>query len=74
MEEYNKALREKLLNPQRMITDAYEHLRYLTPLSSSQVLTILESRKDTMKPEEYEKIIGFFIGIKDKISIGYITS
>jgi len=71
MEEYNKALREKLLNPRRMIRDAYEHLRYQTPLSSSQVLTILESRKDTMEPEEYEKLFGLFSGVKDKIDQVY---
>jgi len=70
MEEYKKALREMSLNPQR-IRGAYEFLRYQTPLSSSQILSILESRKEMMEPEEYEKIIGFFIGIKDKIDQVY---
>jgi hypothetical protein len=71
MEEYKKAFREMSLNPRRMKTDAYEYLRYQTPLSSSQILSILESRKEMMKPEEYEKIIGFFIGVKDKIDQVY---
>jgi len=72
MEEYKKALREMLLNPRRTITDAYdEYLRYQTPLSGSQVLTILESRKDTMKPEEYEKLISFFSGLRNKIDQVY---
>lgn len=70
MEEYTKAFREMLLYPKR-ISDAYEHLRYQTPLSSSQVLTILESRKDTMEPEEYEKWISFFNGVRDKIDQVY---
>ncbi|MCS7091738.1 MAG: hypothetical protein NZM26_00075 [Patescibacteria group bacterium] len=51
MEEYKKALRERFLNPQRVITDAYEHFRYQTPLSSSEVLlSILESRRETVEP------------------------
>jgi len=71
MKEYEKALREMSLNPRRMGTDAYEYLRYQTPISSSQVLSILESKKGTMKPEEYEELIGFFNGIRNKIDEVY---
>lgn len=69
MEEYKKAFRDRemSLNPQRSRTDAYEYLRYQTPLSGSQVLSILESRKELMKPEEYEKLLSFFSGVRDKI-------
>jgi len=67
MEEYKKAFREMSLNPKGLRTDAYEHLRYQTPLSGSQVLSILESRKETMELEEYEKLLGFFGGARDKI-------
>jgi hypothetical protein len=70
MEKYKKALKEMLLNPQRR-RDDYELLRYQTPLSGSQILSILESRKEMMELEEYEKIIGFFSGIKDKIDQVY---
>jgi len=71
MEEYKKAYGEMLLNPRRMITDFDEHLRYQTPLSGSQVLIILESRRDTMEPEEYEELIGLFNGKRDKIDRVY---
>ena len=71
MEEYKKAFREMSLNPQRTRTDAYEYLRYQTPISGSEVLSILESRRETMEPEEYEKLIGFFSGVKDKIDQVY---
>lgn len=70
MEEYKKAFREMSLNPQR-IRRAYEYLRYQTPISGSEVLSILESRRGTMEPEEYEKLIGFFSGVKDKIDQVY---
>jgi hypothetical protein len=70
MKKYKKALKEMSLNPQRR-QDDYELLRYQTPLSSSQILSILESRKEMMELEEYEKIIGFFSGIKDKIDQVY---
>lgn len=70
MEEFKKAASEMLLNPQRIIT-AYEHLRYQTLISGSQVLSILESRKETMKPEEYEKLVVFFNGVRDKIDQVY---
>ena len=59
------------LSLQRTRTDAYEYMRYQTPLSSSQVLTILESRKETLEPEEYEKLLGFFSGVRDKIDQVY---
>lgn len=71
MEGYKKAFREMSLNPQRTRTDAYEYLRYQTPISGSEVLSILESRRETMEPEEYEKLIGFFSGVKDKIDQVY---
>lgn len=71
MEEYQKALREMLLNPQRIKTNAYEYSRYQTPISGDQVLTILESRKETMEPEEYEKLVGFFNGVRDQIDQVY---
>lgn len=71
MEEYKKAFREMLLNPRRIRTDAYEYLRHQTPLSGSEVISILESRKETMEPEEYEKLLGFFSSIKDKIDQVY---
>ena len=71
MEEYKKAFREMSLSLQRTRTDAYEYMRYQTPLSSSQVLTILESRKETLEPEEYEKLLGFFSGVRDKIDQVY---
>ena len=67
MKEFKEAFREKLLYPQALITDPYKYLRYQIPISYSQVLTILESRKKTMKPEKYEELIGFFNGVKDKI-------
>jgi hypothetical protein len=70
MKEYKKALREELLNPRRAEA-CDEYLRYQTPLSGYQVLTILESRKDTMEPEEYEKLISFFSGVRDKIDQVY---
>lgn len=71
MEEYKKACREMSLNPQRIRTDDYEYLRYQTPISGSEVLSILESRRGTMELEEYEKLIGFFSGVKDKIDQVY---
>jgi hypothetical protein len=71
IEEYKKALRGISLNPQRKETNAYEYLKYQTPLSSSQILSILESRKEMMKPEEYEKLISFFKGIRDKMMKKY---
>ncbi len=71
MEEYKKASREMSLNPQRTKTETHEYLRYQAPLSSSQILSILESRKEMMEPEEYEKLIGFFGGVKDKIDQAY---
>ena len=71
MEEYKKAFRKMLLNPQKRRADAYEHLRYQIPLSGSQVLTILESRKETMEHGEYEKLFRFFSGVKDKIDEVY---
>ncbi len=67
MEEYKKAFREMSLNPQRIRTDAYEHLRYQTPLSGSEVISVLESRKETIEPEEYEKLLVFFGNVRDKI-------
>lgn len=71
MEEFKKALREMSLNPRRPITDPYGYLRYQTPLSGFEVLSILESRKETMEPEEYEKLVVFFKGLKDKIDQVY---
>ncbi len=71
MEEYKKAFREMLLNPLRTRTDPYEYFRYQSPISSSEVLFILESRKETMESEEYEKLVGFFNAIRDKIDQVY---
>lgn len=71
MEEYKKAFREMSLNPQRTRTDAHEYLRYQTPISGSQVQTILESRRETMDPKEYEKLFSFFSGIREKIDQVY---
>ncbi len=71
MEEYKKAFREMSLNPQRTRTDAYEYLRYQTPISGSQVLSILESRRETMDPKEYEKLSSFFSGAREKIDQVY---
>jgi len=67
MEEYKKAFREMSLNPQRTRTDAYEHLRYQTPISGSQVLSILGSRRETMDPKEYDQLFAFFSGVREKI-------
>lgn len=67
MEGFKNALKESGLNPSRPRRDAYEYLKYQTPLSGSQVLSILESRKKTMDPEEYEKLLSFFSGIRNKI-------
>lgn len=71
MEEYKKAFREMSLNPQRTRTDAYKYLRYQTPISGSQVLSILESRRETMNPKEYEKLFSFFSGAREKIDKVY---
>ncbi|MCX7928764.1 MAG: hypothetical protein N2558_03730 [Patescibacteria group bacterium] len=71
MKEYKKVLRKSFLNSQRIRTDAYQHLRYQTPLSSSEVLFILESRRETMEPEQCEKLIRLFSSVKDKIDQVY---
>ena len=73
MEEYKKALIEMSLNPQRTSDEylRYQTPRYQTPISGSQVLSILESRKETLAPEEYEKLLGFFSGVRDKIDQVY---
>ncbi|MEW6408418.1 MAG: hypothetical protein AB1465_07085 [Patescibacteria group bacterium] len=59
------------LNPQRTRTNTYEYLRYQTPISGSQVISILESRKETMDPEQYEKLLTFFSGVREKIDQVY---
>jgi hypothetical protein len=59
-----------LLNPLKP-TLLGERLKYQTPLSSNEVLAILESRKETMDPKEYEKLISFFNDIKNKIDEAY---
>lgn len=66
--EHRKAFREISLNPQRIRREIY------IQLSSSEVLSILESRKETMEPEEYKKLFEFFNGIKDKIDQQYQQS
>lgn len=71
MEEYKKALKKAFLNPKRIITDPYEYLIYQTPISGTQVLSILESRKGMMEPEEYERLVGFFQDVRDKIDQVY---
>lgn len=74
LEEYNKASREVLLNPQRVVTNSYEYLRYQTPLSGSKVLRILESREETMDPEEYKKLFFIFSEVKEIIDQRYDQS
>lgn len=71
MEGYKRAFREMSFNPQRIRIDAHEHLRYQAPLSGVEVLSILESRKETLKKEEYKKLHRFFKGIRNKIDKAY---
>lgn len=72
MEKYRKILGQIGLGSQSISTEDYDgNLRYQTSLSGSEVLYILESRIDTMEPEEYEKLLGFFRGLKDKIDQVY---
>lgn len=67
MEEFKEELKETGLNPGRPKNDTYEFLKYQTPLSGSEVLSVLATRKEMMDRKEYEKIFSFFNGIKDKI-------
>lgn len=69
IKEFNKALREIEMsqNPQRSNRSS----RCQTPLSGSEVLSILKSRKETMKSEEYEKLFVLFEGLKNKIDQAY---
>ena len=62
MEEYIRAVREMMLNPKGADLDAFK-----TPISSSQFLVILKSRRKTMDPKEYKKLVGFVKGMRDKI-------
>lgn len=64
MKKYREAFRERLLNPRSLKSGSSE---YQTLLFSREVLSILKSRRGTLEPEEYEKLLNFFEGIKDRI-------
>lgn len=63
MEKYRKAIKESLLNPKIQNFDDSE---YQESLSRVDILSILESRKEMMEPEEYKKVFNFFKDVKNQ--------
>jgi len=70
VKRFQEATIKKGLEPGRAWNSG-DSRRYQSPLSGSQVLSVLESRKETTDPEEYKKLLGFFSGMKDRIDQVY---
>lgn len=70
VKRFQEAMTEAGLSPDRG-KSAGESRRYQTPLSGSQVLALLESKKGLMEQEEYEKLFKFFSDMKERIDEVY---